>query len=397
MKPMRFGRLPLPVQSDDDGSQTNPRHVSRKSQLLPQTLLVDMSQTGKSCIWDVVAGSVSEAGVEKMQVGDETGAGSVQHEAAKKFVAGAMAGAVAKTAVAPLDRTKILMQVSRMYGWTRYRGGVGSSMSQIWHSEGVRGFFRGNSATVARIMPYAAIQYSAFETYNRLLAMHVFSPDSKHPLKRFTAGAVAGCTSVLMTYPIDVARTVLAVQVSVGASTQRSGLLGTLAHVVRTRGIVHGLYRGAYPTLVGVVPYAGISFLTFGILKRHADEVGASARWPFLTSLLCGGTAGLTAQCFTYPLDMVRRRLQALQSPEHMTEQERAFLRASRTKNRLLQFSITRAVSHIVRTEGLRGLYRGVSINFMKTAPSMAISFTTYDFVRRMLGVPSDKYSATSA
>jgi Mitochondrial carrier protein len=69
------------------------------------------------------------------------------------FAAGSLSGAIAKTAVAPFDRTKLLMQVSRMYGWSTYDGGVRSTMVTIWRTEGLRGFFRGNSATVARIAP----------------------------------------------------------------------------------------------------------------------------------------------------------------------------------------------------------------------------------------------------
>lgn len=168
------------------------------------------------------------------------------------------------------------------------------SMKTIWRTEGIAGFFRGNSATIARIMPYSAIQYSAFEFYNRQLASYVFHPDSRHPLKRFMAGSMAGVTSVVATYPIDMARTVLAVRVGTtsGPLTERPGLFRTLHTIAREEGIF-ALYQGVYPTLAGVVPYAGISFLTFGVLKRAAEARGIPQRFPVLTSLVCGGTAGL--------------------------------------------------------------------------------------------------------
>jgi hypothetical protein len=330
------------------------------------------------------------------------------------------------------------MQVSNMYGWSSY-GGVANTMTTIWRTEGVRGFFRGNSATVARIMPYAAVQYSAFEFYNRKLAEHIFSSESKSPAKRFIAGSLAGTTSVLLTYPIDLARTILAVQIGSRTAAPSSGLWRTLVHVFTTNGVA-GLYKGVYPTVVGVVPYSGISFLTYGVLKRVADTNALSERRPVATSLICGGSAGLStycstptaaklscsvlfcfpiateidslpgvfnffaislyvvAQCCTYPLDMVRRRLQALHSPSKMSAQERAFLRVSRSgySRRLFHFSIYRAIMFIVRKEGLAGLYRGVSLNFLKTAPAMSISFTCYDRLRNWLGVPAGKYSATT-
>ena len=227
---------------------------------------------------------------------------------------GALSGAIAKTAVAPFDRTKILMQVSQMYGWKQYRGGVWHSMRTIWNTEGFFGFFRGNSATVARIMPYAAVQYYSFEMYHRWLSEHVFHSDEPHPLKRFTAGALAGSTSVLCTYPIDLARTVLAVQIgnennmyksaNKGIQTninrnynqqqqKRLGVFSTLAKLVREEGVT-SIYRGMYPTLVGVVPYAGISFLSFGQLKRASDRYSISEKFPILTNLVCGASAGLS-------------------------------------------------------------------------------------------------------
>ena len=74
-----------------------------------------------------------------------------------------------------------------------------------------------------------------------------------------------------------------------------------------------------------------------------------------------------------------------------------AFLEASKTGKPVFSFSIMRAITHIVKSEGFAGLYRGVSLNFLKTAPAMSISFTCYDAIRKALGVPSGKFSATSA
>lgn len=199
-------------------------------------------------------------------------------------------------------RTKILMQVAQMYGWKLYRGSVWESMKTIWKTEGFFGFFRGNSATIVRIMPYSAIQYSAFEYYHRALSEHVFHSDSPSSLKRFIAGSLAGTTSVLCTYPVDLARTVLAVRVGHPASTSTGashGIWLTLNSIMREEGIA-AIFRGIYPTLVGVVPYAGTSFLSYGILKRAADRQGISQQNPLATSLLCGGSAGLGKHQFEY-------------------------------------------------------------------------------------------------
>ena len=71
----------------------------------------------------------------------------------KSFIAGGIAGSLAKTCIAPLERTKILMQVSQMYGWYDY-GSLSGAMKEIVRKDGLLGFFRGNAAAIARIFPY---------------------------------------------------------------------------------------------------------------------------------------------------------------------------------------------------------------------------------------------------
>ncbi|KAI0562761.1 Mitochondrial carrier [Gracilaria domingensis] len=227
---------------------------------------------------------------------------TVPYASLKTFLVGAVSGAVAKTAVAPLDRTRkhALCQRLRLcrVGAELHNKDPDANLSNVrlaGLSRGFYGFFRGNSATIARIMPYAAVQYSSFEFYHRTLSDYVFHSDAPNPLKRFMAGAMAGSTSVLCTYPFDLARTVLAVRVAHASPAQpvrNPGIAMTLHSILREEGVT-GIYRGMYPTLAGVVPYAGTSFLTYGVLRRAADRRGVSELYPITTSLVCGGTAGL--------------------------------------------------------------------------------------------------------
>lgn len=389
----------------------------------------------------------------------------------RSFTAGGLAGAIAKTSVAPLDRVKVLMQTSSLHALSHIsRSGtpypsILSCLAHITKSDGPTGLFRGNGAMVARIFPYAAVQYTAFEAYNTALSVYVFGPDSRSPLKRFLAGAAAGTTAVFMTYPLDLARTRMALRTGPGgaglaaatasavssavptgvrpasrtAAAAPHGIFGTLRRVVTKDGLV-GLYRGLYPTLAGVVPYAGTNFFMYGVLKGQAEEAGFAATHPVMTSLVCGASAGLAAQTLTYPLDVVRRREQAsdllrgtqreffavpLHTPVPSAAARGGVAAAAATATTVpsgataaasfpsavvaslrggsspptvrRRLSITKAIAVIVREEGVRGLYRGLSLTFFKTAPGIAVSFTVYDALKRSLGVPSGKYAATSA
>lgn len=82
------------------------------------------------------------------------------------LLAGASAGAVAKTVIAPLDRTKINFQIENKP--FDFREAI-RFLSNSYKEHGIVNLWRGNSATMARVMPYAAIQYCAHEQFKRLL------------------------------------------------------------------------------------------------------------------------------------------------------------------------------------------------------------------------------------
>ncbi|XP_026325470.1 mitochondrial coenzyme A transporter SLC25A42-like [Hyposmocoma kahamanoa] len=151
------------------------------------------------------------------------------------LISGALAGAIAKTAIAPLDRTKINFQTSQTpYSW---RAATQFLLNSA-RSEGVIALWRGNSATMARIVPYAAIQFTAHEQWKKLL--HVDTPQQAKsaPIYHLIAGSLAGVTSQSATYPLDLARARMAVT----SSSQYRTLAAVFVKVIRKEGI-RTLYR----------------------------------------------------------------------------------------------------------------------------------------------------------
>jgi len=123
------------------------------------------------------------------------------------FMAGACAGAIAKTTIAPLDRTKINFQISSEKKYS-FRGAV-RFLVRTFRNDGFFSLWRGNSATMIRIVPYAAVQYTAHEQWKRIL--HPSDVNHLPPMKRWVAGALAGLTASSLTYPLDMARARMAV------------------------------------------------------------------------------------------------------------------------------------------------------------------------------------------
>eukprot|EP01133_Synstelium_polycarpum_P006683 gene6683-7770_t len=278
------------------------------------------------------------------------------------FLAGGIAGVTAKSAVAPLERVKILYQIkSQLYSLDSIAGSLG----KILEKEGLRGLWRGNTATITRVFPYASVQFFTFETIKR----H-FNSTTDHfsSFNMFLAGSAAGGCAVLATYPLDLLRARLAIEVT----TKHTGILELFKKTYAADG-VRGIYRGIEPTIIGILPYAGISFSTFETLKAAAPHYARKEDGTLegTYKLFAGGVAGGFAQTVSYPFDVVRRRMQTHGYGDGRVEID-------------LKHSSFRSIYRILRYEGITSLYKGLSINYIKVVPTSAIAFYTYEFCTQM-------------
>lgn len=261
-------------------------------------------------------------------------------------------------------------------------------MKDIQRNEGAFGLYRGHSATLLRIFPYAAIKFVAYE---QIRAVLIRSKEQETPFWRFTSGSLAGMTSVFFTYPLEVIRVRLAFETK---RDHRSGLLdicnriyneggysttsgSTLSHAPKPLTGLSNFYRGFFPTLFGMLPYAGVSFLTHDMMGdwlRSAklakyttishpvtptgDQGYESKRKVPLkvwAELLAGGSAGLCSQTASYPLEVIRRRMQVGGAVG-----DGKFLRMRETART------------IYNTSGIRGFFVGLSIGYVKIIPMTA-------------------------
>ena len=135
-------------------------------------------------------------------------------------------------------------------------------------------------------------------------------------------------------------------------------------------------YRGFAVTLLGMVPYAGTSFLTWGYLRSvllppPTKEMPKPKPTPLL-DLTIGAVSGSAAQTVSYPFEIVRRRMQV-----------GGLMNAD--PNAWLGFGET--VRKIWMTQGWRGFYVGLTIGYMKVVPMTATSFAVWQWGKRILGV----------
>ncbi|ELT87743.1 hypothetical protein CAPTEDRAFT_181015 [Capitella teleta] len=276
----------------------------------------------------------------------------------RHLVSGGLAGAVSRSGTAPLDRLKILLQV---HGSSQ-KLGIVSGFKFMLKEGGVRSMWRGNGVNILRIAPESAVKFAAYEKIKRLIKGGD-ATSTIQPHERFFAGASAGVIAQTFIYPMEVIKTRLAI----GETGRYNGILDCGWKVYRQEGLGM-LYRGYLPNVLGIIPYAGMDLAIYETLKQKYLSKHPNEPNPGVLLLLGCGTVSSTCGMLTaYPLTLLRTKMQAAATPE--------------AKAGLLPL-----FKHVFRNEGIQGLYRGITPNFMRVLPAVSISYVIYEKSKRRLG-----------
>lgn len=307
----------------------------------------------------------------------------------KSLIAGGIAGGVSRTAVAPLERLKILLQVQNPLN-PKYSGTV-QGLRYIWNAEGIRGFFKGNGANCARIIPNSAVKFYSYEQASSsilwLYRRQTGDENAEHtPLSRLAAGACAGIIAMSATYPMDMVRGRLTVQTENSPNKYR-GLVHGLSTIIREEG-PKAVYKGWLPSVIGVIPYVGLNFAVYETLKDILTKnktfgLSDGSELNVVTKLACGAAAGTVGQTVAYPLDVVRRRMQMV----GWKDAAPVVTGDGRITAPVQYSGMVDAFRKTVQNEGFIALYRGLVPNSVKVVPSIAIAFVTYEVLRDLMGV----------
>ncbi|XP_024936609.1 calcium-binding mitochondrial carrier protein SCaMC-2 isoform X2 [Cephus cinctus] len=190
--------------------------------------------------------------------------------------------------------------------------------------------------------------------------------------RHLVSGGIAGAVSRTCTAPLDrikVYLQVLKTRLALRKTGEYSGVLDA-AKKIYSQGGIKSFYRGYVPNLIGILPYAGIDLAVYETLKNNYLRTHEKNEQPaFWVLLLCGTASSTAGQVCSYPLALVRTRLQAQVTPSKGPT------------------SMVGVFKDIIHREGFRGLYRGLTPNFLKVAPAVSISYVVYEHFRQALGV----------
>jgi len=254
------------------------------------------------------------------------------------LLSGGLAGVISRTGVAPLELNRIQRQASYI---------PDASLTQVLRKEGIRYLWKGNFTNCVRIAPQAAVNFAVFEYAKK----HIKTPYKD--VNNLACGALAGSISMAAIYPLETIRTRLSLQ------TNNSHYTGIYDCMKKMR--FNEMYLGLRTSLIGITPYTALNFAFYHNLKEQFKKTEMDNN---LNKLLSGGFSAMAAVSFTYPTDLIRRQLQ-LQGFDPTVPKYDGFLDCIRK---------------IVKSQGIRGLYRGLTACYITIFPKFALQFWGFDF-----------------
>jgi len=291
------------------------------------------------------------------------------------FAAGGISGAIAKTATAPIERVKLIIQTQdanpliKSGKVARYTG-IGNCFTRVYQEQGLKAFWRGNFTNVIRYFPTQAFNFAFKDTIKGLFPKYSSKTEFfMFFLTNMASGGLAGAGSLCIVYPLDYARTRLASDVGAGQKSF-NGLADCLIKTAKGPSGVLGLYNGFGVSVAGIIPYRGVYFGMYdslGALNPFRNDKGLIG---LVSKFAIAQATAITAGYASYPFDTIRRRLQ---------------MQSEKPKEEWLYKGTADCFAKILKDEGTSALFKGAGANALRTVGS-ALVLVLYGEIKTMLG-----------
>jgi solute carrier family 25 (adenine nucleotide translocator) protein 4/5/6/31 len=267
----------------------------------------------------------------------------------ENFLLGGVAAAVFKTAAAPIERIKLLVQnqgeMLKTGRLAKPYAGIGDCFACTIKDAGCVSLWRGNVANVLRYFPTQALNLAFKDT---IKAMFNRKKDDGYAMwfaANMASGGIAGALSLFFVYSLDYARTRLANDAKSGKGGERqfNGLIDVYRKTLASDGIA-GLYRGFVISCVGIIVYRGCYFGFYDSMKPMLGDMQDN----FMATFALGWAVTIAAGLASYPLDTIRRRMM-------MTSGEAVKYRSS-----------FHCAAEIMKAEGFGSFFKGAGANILR-------------------------------
>lgn len=245
-------------------------------------------------------------------------------------------------------------------------------MKTILREEGLTGLWKGNVPAEWLYVTYGGVQFLSYRSTTQALNELPEQYELPGSAVSFIAGAVAGTAATASTYPLDLLRTRFAAQ---GTERVYASLIGSIRDIARQEG-PRGFFRGLSAGVGQVVPYMGLFFALYESLKPVCAGISLPLESLGSGDAIAGVLSSVLSKTAVFPLDTVRKRLQ-VQGPTRARYIHRNIP--------VYEAGILGTIKTILRREGARGLYRGLSVSLIKAAPASAVTMWTYERAMGML------------
>jgi len=278
------------------------------------------------------------------------------------FALGGSAAAISKTIAAPIERVKLLLQnQGESKSITKPYTGIVDVFVRVPQEQGVLSFWRGNFANVIRYFPTQALNFAFKDFYKQYLEQPRSAGFFPCLLGNMASGGAAGATSLLVVYPLDFARTRLAMDVGSGKAREFSGTFDCILKTAKSSGWGKGgVYNGFVVSCVGIVLYRGAYFGIYDTVADLPVMKGAG----FLTKFSLGYAVTVTAGLISYPLDTIRRRMMMTSGKD-----------AGKYKSSI------DCGQQVLKNEGMKAMYKGAGSNILRGLAG-ALVLVSFDYAK---------------
>lgn len=267
------------------------------------------------------------------------------------FMMGGVSAAIAKTAAAPIERVKLILQNMDSHPKfmanpeLKYKG-IADCFVRVSQEEGFWSLWRGNMANVIRYFPTQALNFMFLDKYKEIFCPYNPKTDFwKFFAGNLASGGAAGATSLIFVYPLDFARTRLATDSGKGVEDRQfNGLVDCLTKIAKADG-AKGLYNGFVVSVYGIIFYRASYFGLYETSKPYTGQSNILVK--FAVAQVITNLAGI----ISYPLDTVRRRL---------------MMQAGKKAEDVQYRGTMDCVSKVYKQEGTKGFFKGAFSNVLR-------------------------------